>query len=179
MPDTPHVEIRLVSAQDSLDDLTLLLHRAYARLAAMGLRYVATHQSAAVTQRRIAQGECYVAQAGGKLIGTIIFRPAEGTKGSAWLDRADVASLGQFAVEPEWQSLGLGRRLMALAEARAVQTGAAEIALDTAEPAAHLIEWYARRGYRFIEYAQWQSVNYRSVIMSRPVSSIENGNTPG
>ncbi|MBV7482433.1 GNAT family N-acetyltransferase [Bordetella sp. BOR01] len=145
----------------------------------MGLRYVATHQSPEVTQARIGQGECYVVQASGKLIGTIVFRPAEKTKGSAWLDRADVASLGQFAIDPEWQSSGLGGRLMALAETRAVQTGAAEIALDTAEPATHLIEWYSRRGYRFIEYAQWQSVNYRSVIMSRPVSPVQNGNSPG
>src|SRR3546814_2450807 len=52
-------------------------------------------------------------------------------------------------------------RLMALAEQRAAQTGAAEIALDTSESATHLIEWYARRGYRYIEYAQWKQVNYR------------------
>jgi len=26
---------------------------------------------------------------------------------------------------------------------------------------------YEKRGYRFIEYARWDSVNYRSVILSK------------
>ena len=167
------IDIRPIAPHDSIPELTALLHRAYARLAAMGLRYVATHQSDDITRRRIAQGECHVALANGALIGTIVFKPMANTRGSPWLDRPDVASLAQFAVDPSWQSQGLGGRLMALAEARAAQTGAAEIALDTAESARHLIDWYARRGYRRIEYAQWQGVNYRSVIMSRPVPAVE------
>jgi hypothetical protein len=40
-------------------------------------------------------------------------------------------------------------------------------AADAAEPAIHLIELYQRRGYRFIEYAQWQGKSYRSIIMSK------------
>ncbi|MBO1110866.1 GNAT family N-acetyltransferase [Bordetella petrii] len=168
MHDSNSIQVRLISPQDSIADLTALLHRAYARLAAMGLRYVATHQSEDVTRQRISKGECYVAVADGQLVGTITFKPIANTQGSPWLNRPDVASLAQFGVDPQWQSRGLGARLMALAEARAAQTGASEIALDTAESAMHLIGWYSRRGYRYIEHVQWQAVNYRSVIMSRP-----------
>jgi GNAT superfamily N-acetyltransferase len=89
--------------------------------------------------------------------------------GSQWLDRPEIASLGQFAVAPELQGAGLGARLMALAEQRAFETGAVEIALDTAEPAEHLVALYQRRGYRVIEHARWSHTNYRSVIMSKPV----------
>jgi N-acetylglutamate synthase-like GNAT family acetyltransferase len=64
---------------------------------------------------------------------------------------------------------GTGARLMDLVEARAIETGAREIALDTAEPATHLVAWYGRRGFRLIEHAQWSHTNYRSVIMSKPV----------
>jgi predicted N-acetyltransferase YhbS len=135
----------------------------------MGLRYMATHQSDEVTQERTGQGECYVAVANGTLVGTIMFKPADRTGGSPWLDRPEVASLGQFAVAPDVQALGLGAHLMDLVEARATETGAAEIALDTAETAAHLAAWYARRGYRLIEHAQWGHTNYRSVIMSKRV----------
>ena len=163
------IEVRPLSLTDSIPELTHLLHRAYARLATMGLRYMATHQSDEVTRERTGQGECYVAVADGTLVGTIMFKPADRTSGSPWLDRPEVASLGQFAVAPDVQALGLGARLMDLVEARAVATGAAEIALDTAEPAAHLIAWYARRGYRLIERAQWGHTNYRSVIMSKHV----------
>jgi ribosomal protein S18 acetylase RimI-like enzyme len=103
------------------------------------------------------------------LVGTAVFKLADQTSGSPWLDRPEVASLGQFAVAPELQALGLGARLMDLVEVRAAATGAKEIALDTAEPATHLVAWYDRRGYRLIEHAQWSHTNYRSVIMSKRV----------
>jgi len=54
-------------------------------------------------------------------------------------------------------------------EARAAICGASEIALDTAEPATHLQDWYISRGYRPIEFAQWAHTNYRSIIMSKPL----------
>lgn len=164
------IEVRRLDATDSIPALTRLLHRAYAPLAAMGLRYMATHQSDEVTRERAASGECWVAVVGeGALVGTILFKEAARTMGLPWLDRPEVASLGQFAVAPELQGAGLGARLMALAERRAFETGAAEIALDTAEPAGHLVALYQRRGYRVIEHTRWSHTNYRSVIMSKPV----------
>jgi hypothetical protein len=40
--------------------------------------------------------------------------------------------------------------------------------LDTAAPAAHLIAWYERNGYRRVGRADWRpDVNYESVILSR------------
>jgi predicted N-acetyltransferase YhbS len=167
------VEVRQFGPSDSVRDLTHLLHRAYARLGSMGLRYMATHQSDEVTRERVSQGECYVALVGGALVGTIVFKPADRTGGCPWLDRPEIASLGQFAVAPERQALGLGACLMDLVEARAAEAGAEEIALDTAESAAHLVAWYGRRGYRLIEHAQWGHTNYRSVIMSKRVRRSE------
>jgi predicted N-acetyltransferase YhbS len=161
------IAIRPLLADDSLVELTNLLHRAYARLAQMGLRYMATHQGVEVTRKRVEQGQCFVALEGGAICGTIVFKDASQTSGCPWYDRVDVASIGQFAVEPGLQGNGLGRRLMALAEERALTSGARELALDTAEPATHLVDWYGRLGYRHIEYADWGHTNYRSVIMSK------------
>jgi predicted N-acetyltransferase YhbS len=161
------ISIRPWQRTDSAAELTELLHRAYARLAGMGLRFWATHQSAEATEKRIAEGECFVAVADGVICGTIVFRAAAATKGSPWYDRPEVASFAQFAVEPGLQSNGLGRRLIAHVEAHAAASGARELALDTAEPALHLVEWYTRLGYRFIEHAQWQHTNYRSVVLSK------------
>lgn len=162
-----NISIRPWLETDSAAELTELLHRAYARLAAMGLRFWATHQSAEVTEKRIGQGECFVAVADEVICGTILFRDASRTNGSPWYDQPDVASFGQFAVEPGLQSNGLGRRLIAHVEERAAASGARELALDTAEPAVHLVDWYTRLGYRFIEHTQWQHTNYRSVILSK------------
>jgi predicted N-acetyltransferase YhbS len=128
---------------------------------------MATDQSVEVTRKRAAQGDCFVAVANEPIVGTILFRSAAQTKGCPWYDQPEVASFGQFAVEPTLQSAGLGRRLITHVEDRARRSGAMEIALDTAEPARHLVEWYGRLGYRFVETAQWGHTNYRSVIMSK------------
>jgi predicted N-acetyltransferase YhbS len=102
---------------------------------------------------QVGQGACSVALVDGALVGTIMFKPVDRTGGCPGLNRPDEASLGQLAVAPERQALKLGGRLD-LMEARAAETGAEEIALDTAESAAHLVGWYGRCGYRQIEHAQ-------------------------
>jgi GNAT superfamily N-acetyltransferase len=170
------VEVRLLDASDSIEELTDLLHRAYAPLAVMGFRYVATHQDAARTRQRVGGGrECYVAVQDGRIVGTVTFRNASLTRGCPWYDRPDVCSFGQFAVEPPLQRRGIGSRLMDVCERRAVETGAAELALDTAEGADHLIDLYRRRGFRFVEHTRWPEVNYRSVIMSKRVGNSADG----
>src|SRR4051794_36646698 len=92
--------LRRFGHADSVAELTALLHRAYAPLAARGMRYLASHQDDAVPRRRISRGECWVAEAGGRIVGTITLRDTEHTKGCPWYDRPDVASFGQFAVDP-------------------------------------------------------------------------------
>ncbi|CAM3525634.1 Acetyltransferase [Bordetella sputigena] len=164
-------EIRLAAPHDDIARLTALLHRAYAQLGNMGLRYMAVDQSVEVTLARMAKAECYVALLDGAYAGTVLFKPPAHTGGSPWLERPDVAGVAQLAVDPDLQKRGLGARLMALVEARAVACGASEIALDTAEPAAHLRRWYTSRGYRFIEYVQWKHANYRSVVLSKALNA--------
>jgi len=170
------IEIRRFTADDDIHALTVLLHRAYARLGEMGLKFKAVDQNDDVTRYRVAAGECYVAVAGSTLVGTVLYIPPRQTKGTPWLDRPDIASLHQLGVEPDLQRSGLGTRLMEYVEARAVVCGAKEIALDTAEPATHLQAWYASRGYRPIEFAQWGHTNYRSVIMSKVLGADLGGN---
>jgi GNAT superfamily N-acetyltransferase len=163
--------IRLLAPADSIAELTDLLHRAYRPLAERGLRFVATHQDEQITRRRAGRGECYLAIDGTRMIGTATLYPPDKTKGSPWRDRPDVASFGQFAVEPEFQRRGIGSLLIRFVERRAVELGAAELALDTAEPADALIRFYAARGYRFIEYMKWDAVNYRSVVLSKRLTT--------
>jgi predicted N-acetyltransferase YhbS len=165
-PDT--ISIRPLGPDDSVEALTELLHRAYAALGAMGLNYTAVDQTSQVTRRRIAGGVCLVAAgADGGIIGTVLFKAPGLERGSPWLQRPEVAHLGQFAVEPALRKRGIGSRLMHAVEEMAREAGARQLALDTAEPALHLIDLYARRGYRFIEYAQFRGKRYRSVIMSK------------
>jgi GNAT superfamily N-acetyltransferase len=150
-----------------IPDITALLHRAYASLARQGFRFWASHQDDDATRKRFSEGYGYVALREGRIVGTITLKRRELTKGSPWYDRPDVASFGQFGVEPELQGEGIGGALLLAAE-RAVEEGVAELAMDTAEGATRLIEMYSKRGFRFIEHIDWRpQTNYRSVILSK------------
>ena len=82
-----------------------------------------------------------------------------------------MATIGQFGVLPGRQGTGTGTRLLRHAEQLAAVSGVAELALDTSEGADHLVGWYEREGFRFVEHAQWEGKTYRSVIMSKRVRS--------
>ena len=167
-PQAPKVTFRPLERSDSIAELTGLLHRAYAALATQGFRFWASHQDEEATRRRISEGDCFVAIADGRIVGTITLKKKHLTKGSPWYDRPEVASFGQFAVDPALQGRGIGSALLEIVERQAVRDGVRELALDTAEGATALIEMYSKRGFRFIEHVDWRpDTNYRSVVMSK------------
>jgi GNAT superfamily N-acetyltransferase len=162
-------EIRLINASDSITDLTHLIRRAYKALADIGFNYTGAYQDEAVTLQRIKESECYVLVEDGVLVGTITLhlRSRYHTGKNIWYARPDVAVCGQFAVEPTRQRQGLGSKLMDCVERRAVELGVRELALDTAERAEHLVRFYTKRNYRFIDFIQHEGKTYRSVILSK------------
>ncbi|MES2765557.1 MAG: GNAT family N-acetyltransferase [Bacteroidota bacterium] len=162
-----NISIRSLAETDDLEELTRLLNRSYKALADMGLHFVASHQNTERTRQRVAEGRCFVALKDGKIVGTICYYSPQNTHGTPWYDLPNVAHFGQFAVEPELQRSGIGNLLLKEVENEAFKNSVEELALDTAETAFHLIEFYKKRGYRFIEFTQWNEVNYRSVIMSK------------
>ncbi|CAD6559993.1 hypothetical protein LMG28727_07012 [Paraburkholderia kirstenboschensis] len=56
--------------RDSFDELPAVLHRAFARLGAMGLNCTCTDQSVSVTKARATLDDCYVVVFDGRLIGS-------------------------------------------------------------------------------------------------------------
>jgi uncharacterized damage-inducible protein DinB/GNAT superfamily N-acetyltransferase len=170
----PHrIDIRPLAARDSLDALTALLHLAYTPLAAAGMNFTAATQTKATTAKRAAEGQCFVAQQDGRLVGTVtVCGPyAEGTAPWAnsvpWFRERNTAHFHQFAVHPDMQGQGLGRRLVATCERWALQHGYRRMALDTAEPAAELRALYTKLGYADVGHVQWDGKAYRSVIMQK------------
>src|SRR4051794_1420830 len=68
------IRVRLLEREDSLAELTGLLHRAYKVHVESGLHALAGFQPEAVTRKRIEHGECFVATYLGKVVGTILFK---------------------------------------------------------------------------------------------------------
>jgi GNAT superfamily N-acetyltransferase len=167
--------IRLLQPSDSFDELTALLHRAYARLAAMGLNYTAVDQPPEVTAKRVRGGTCYVATEGDRIVGTIVVQPTYANNECSYLTRDGVACAMQFAVDPDQQGKGVGRALLEQAEQWARQEGFSELAMDTAEPATHLVSLYQRLGYTKVDVIQREGKVYRSIVLSK--SLLENEHT--
>lgn len=163
-------QVRPLRRQDSIEELTSVLHRSYAALAGMGLNYTAANQTADTTRRRVEHGQCFVAVDGTRLVGTILVNSVVPNPLGDCYGRPHVASIHQFGVAPEFQGRGLGSLLLTQAEAWVKKLGFAEVALDAAESAPQLVAFYVRRGYRSVGRIQWSGKSYRSIIMSKELA---------
>ncbi|WP_432664085.1 GNAT family N-acetyltransferase [Wukongibacter baidiensis] len=163
------IEFRLISEEDSIEELTELLHKSYKALADMGLKYVATYQDESITLKRIENAyKCYVGIYKNKIVSTVSLYTPKPSDVSNWYNNDFVAKFGQFAVLPELQKCGIGSRMMDIIENDAQNMQSVnELALDTAESAHHLIDYYKKRGYRDAEKIKWDMTNYHSVVLSK------------
>lgn len=165
------ITVRPLRETDNLDEITLMLNRAYKFLADMGFRYLASHQETETTKERIRKAKCFVAVLKEKpkkrIVGIICYYSPKNASGCEWYDNPGVAYFGQFGVEPELQKAGIGNILLDEVEKLAKKDKAEELSLDTAEGAAHLINFYKKRGYRNVGFTKWHVTNYRSVLLSK------------
>jgi GNAT superfamily N-acetyltransferase len=151
-----------------LDEITTLLHRAYASLTEIGIDYKAAVQPAEETAKRIARGECLVAEHDGIIVGTLTLRrPTRFDSKCLYYRRPRVATFEQFAVEPALQNGGIGSALLREAELRAQAAGAHELACDTAVSAKDLVKWYVDRGYMEVDRTRWPGKRHESVVLSK------------
>ncbi|MBB5203211.1 GNAT superfamily N-acetyltransferase [Inhella inkyongensis] len=174
------ISIQPWGPEHSPEQLTSLLHRAYATLAAQGWNFTAANQSVEVTRQRIAQGQTWVAQRAGEWVGTVQVRGPKPADENYLLDpapalytQAGTAILSQLAVHPDCRGQGLAERLMDAAEAWAKAQGFQRVALDTALPAQALRARYQRRGYVEQGQLQWTGKTYASVLMCKALNDKE------
>jgi GNAT superfamily N-acetyltransferase len=165
--------IRSLSPDDDLATLTTLIHAAYAARKADNLQYWGTRQSVEDTAERFGSGHGLIAVLDGEMVGTLTVRPSTADRDVQFYRTPGIWSICQFAVLPDRQNQGIGRRLHDAAMAHAAKHGGHTLALDTALPAIDLIEMYRHWGYRIIgEHDHRPFTNYLSVVMAQPIRPI-------
>ncbi|MFI6154084.1 GNAT family N-acetyltransferase [Kitasatospora sp. NPDC051170] len=154
---------------DSVEELTDLLHRAYSDHAAAGRVFFASYQSVEDTASRLGRGECWLALRGSELAGTVtLAAPYEAPDG--YPAPAGAGSFWQLAVDPACRGVGLGQRLLTLAEQRIAALGVTEVVIDTSAEAVELVGWYRRQGYVPTGTWRWEVTNYGSVVLLKVLS---------
>ncbi|MDX6519476.1 MAG: hypothetical protein QOJ31_1201 [Gaiellales bacterium] len=104
----------------------------------------------------IERGEVWVADHGGRVIGFVVVRPQDGS-----------LLLENVAVSPGHQRLGVGRELIAFAEARARSLALSAVELYTNEHMVENIGYYPRLGY--VESGRRRQNGYDRVFFRKPV----------
>jgi GNAT superfamily N-acetyltransferase len=171
------IEVRPLRPSDSLDELTALLHRAFGPLGRLGLPCTCVSQSVEVTRQRARRGQCYVAFAGDRLVGTMTLEAPDRSSDCSTYRRSTVASLHQFAVDQMAQGLGCGKAMLPFAQRRARELGYCTLALDTPSRAAHLVRFYESQGFRRV--AEFRKVDkpYWSTVLCKTVSATRQPTT--
>lgn len=167
----PHHVRRFFEDADA-EDLTELLHAAYAELGAMGLNYTAVDQDSTTTLTRARGGQCWVVEHDGRLIGSLTMSlPA-----SAGLQELTPqareprrAWLNQVAVSPAFRGLGIASDLWLRARQWASAQGATSVGVDTAIPAERLVRLYESWGFAPVGSIHWPGKTYDSVVMTQPL----------
>lgn len=160
---------RILEQSDSIEKINEILKAAYSTLAASGLKYAASHEDVEKTRRNIAKAECHLVISNLEIIGCVNIRKPGAELGPEWYSNPGVFTFGRFAINPIYQGQRIGSKFLDYIENRVMELGAKELALDTSEKATHLIKMYEKRGYRYIQFHQWDDTNYRSVVMSKGI----------
>ena len=115
---------------------------------------------------RVAESVVWVIEEGGSVDGIIVLVP-----------KPDHLLLDNVAVAPERQDLGLGRLLLAFAEAEALRRGYREIRLYTHQTMIENQRLYAAIGYR--ETGRGTEAGYDRVFMRKRLGDDLSRITPG
>jgi GNAT superfamily N-acetyltransferase len=131
------VEVRSSEGFADWQELLALLHRAFAYMAARIDPPSSLHRldAAGLAGKALAE-RCFLAFRDGRLAGCVFCAP-----------RPDCLYLGKLAVEPALQGQGIGRALIARAEAEARARGLAALELQTRIELAENHAAFARMGF--------------------------------
>lgn len=138
------------ATSEDYDRLVALQRAAYARnRALLGVEPIPLK---ADYRAVLCEKEVWLAEDGATLIGALVLEPRDGD-----------LTIESIATDPIRQGAGLGRALLAAAEARARDLGYTVVRLYTGSVLTHLTGWYGRHGY---------SVDRIEVLIDRSITHM-------
>ena len=146
-------EIRPAVAAD-VPDIERIVHDAYVKYVARIGKPPGPMQDDYAA--RVAAGEVWICAEGDDIAGILVLESA-----------ADHLLLDNIAVAPAWQSRGVGRHLLAFADAEARRAGHAEMRLYTHVLMHENIALYTRLGWQ--ETGRGEQAGFQRVFMRKPV----------
>ena len=158
------VVIRRLQAADSIEQLTGLVNRAYSNLVDAAFRLEGANQSVERTKERIAQGVCLVAEANGRLVGTLSMRVGFANPVCRYLAKPNIVCRYQHAVDPAIQGKGIGHALMQESERWARELYFDEIVEYTAEQHSWKRAYWKRNGIVEVDRIQWPGDSFFCIV---------------
>jgi len=144
------LSIREAEPQD-YEDLSRLMIAAYQEFAEiLGEDWEGYRDDLADVARRAARGTQLVAEAAGRMIGTVTYYPPQGDADADewWWWPKDFAYLRALGVHPQARGMGVGRALTVACMERARLDGAVGIALNTLSMMSAATALYEGLGFR-------------------------------
>lgn len=165
--------LEIIPKPDSIswEEITDLLHRAFAEHSSRGLHYGACNQSSEVTRQRAGNGICFVALLDGKLVGTglVNIQQRRGRK---------IGYLSQLGVLPEVKGQGIGTKIKEARIDICRQRDVDAIYCNTSEKADNVVNFNLKGGWQKIgllsfENTNYYSIEFRYVVSGRKYTAME------
>lgn len=106
----------------------------------------------------VEQGFCSILEIDGQIAGYIVLVPQENS-----------LLLDNIGIDPAYQKMGLGGKLLQYAEDTALKLSFGKIILHTNEAMTENLQWYPRHGYRLDEFREAEG--YKRAYFSKDLSA--------
>jgi S-(2-succino)cysteine N-acetyltransferase len=137
---------RLATLEDA-ERLLHIIYDAYITIRELELQWPAANADLPLIRDNITKNECYVLELDGVIAATLTLSKE---KLNRW--NTDLPFVKWFAVDPEYQGIGIGTKLLGwVEEIIRNNLGAPALTLATAEKHPWLLAMYERKGYERIE----------------------------
>lgn len=140
-------EIYRLAVPEDAPVVQRIIHAAYVTIRELELQWPAAHADVEQIRDNIIANKCYVLERDGEIVATVTLANPERLKLLA--EQMDLPFVMWFAVDPEAQGSGWGRKLLNWVEQEVIdkELGAPAVTLATAEKHPWLLPMYERWGY--------------------------------